>query len=382
MMFPFPVSEVLLMGIYLRKSISVGPLRFNLSKSGVGVSAGVTGLRLGVGPRGNYVHMGRGGLYYRATLPPSSSPRSSSAQPLSPIAPEIPSGTHAPLDEIESADVSRIVDSSSRELLDELNRKRAKLRLWPFVAIASVMVLGLGISSSWPVWLLTILAFAGAAGTYAAHTRDVLEKTVVLFYDFDPDMEAAYAQLHTAASQLANCAAAWHIEASGKVHDRKYHAGASDLVHRKNTSIGKAEPPYVKTNVETIAVGVGRQTLHFFPDRVLVYDQNGVGAVGYHELSIDVGATRFIESESVPRDAEVVDRTWRYVNKSGGPDKRFKDNKELPICRYEEITLSSRSGLNEVFQLSKCGAGTGFAEAISSLGKKMPKEGAGVAQAA
>lgn len=370
------------MGFYLRKSISVGPLRFNLSKSGIGVSAGVTGLRFGVGPRGNYVHMGRGGLYYRATLPRSSSPRSSPAEPPSPIAPEIPSGTHALLDEIKSADVSQIVDSSSRELLDELNRKRAKMRLWPVVAIASVVVLGFGISSSWPSWLLAMLVLTGAAGTYVAHTRDALEKTVVLFYNFDPDMEAAYAQLHSAASQLANCAAAWHIEASGKVHDRKYHAGASDLVRRKNTSIRRTEPPYVKTNIETVAVGVGRQTLHFFPDRVLIYDQNGVGAVGYQELRIEVGATRFIESDSVPRDAEIVDRTWKYVNKSGGPDKRFKDNKELPVCRYEEITLSSQSGLNEVLQLSRCGPGNGFAEAISSLGKKMPKEGASVPQAA
>lgn len=370
------------MGFYLRKSISVGPLRFNLSKSGIGVSAGVTGLRFGVGPRGNYVHMGRGGLYYRATLPPSSSSHSLPARPSSPIEPEIPSGTHAPLEEIESANISQIVDSSSRKLLDELNRKRAKTRLWPIVAIASAVILGVAISSSWPVWLLALLALAGAAGTYAAHTRDALEKTVVLFYDFDPDMEAAYAQLHTAASQLASCAAAWHIEASGKVHDRKYHAGASDLIRRKSTSIHKAEPPYVKTNIETIAVNVGRQTLHFFPDRVLVYDQNGVGAVGYQELRIDVGATRFIESESLPRDAEVVDRTWKYVNKSGGPDKRFKDNKELPVCRYEEITFSSQTGLNEVLQLSRCGFGSGLAQAISLLGKKMPKEAASVAPAA
>lgn len=370
------------MGFYLRKSISVGPLRFNLSKSGIGVSAGVTGLRFGVGPRGNYVHMGRGGLYYRATLPPSPSSRSSPAHPPTPTSPAIPPGTHAPLEEIESADISKIVDSSSRELLDELNRKRAKARLWPIVAIVMVVVLGVGVSSNWPAWLLVLFVLVGAAGTYAAHTRDALEKTVVLFYDFDADMEAAYAQLHTAASQFAGCAAAWHIEASGKVHDRKYHAGANNLVRRKNTSIRKAEPPYVKTNIETVAVGVGRQTLHFFPDRVLVYDQNGVGAVGYQELRIDVGATRFIESESVPRDAEVVDRTWKYVNKSGGPDKRFKDNKELPVCRYEEITRTSQSGLNEVLQLSRCGFGAGLSEAISLLGKKMPKEGIGVTPAA
>jgi hypothetical protein len=35
------------MGFYIRKAISVGPFRFNLSKSGIGVSAGIKGLRPG-----------------------------------------------------------------------------------------------------------------------------------------------------------------------------------------------------------------------------------------------------------------------------------------------------------------------------------------------
>jgi hypothetical protein len=35
-------------------------------KSGLGVSAGVPGFRVGTGPRGNYVHMGRHGVYCRA----------------------------------------------------------------------------------------------------------------------------------------------------------------------------------------------------------------------------------------------------------------------------------------------------------------------------
>ncbi|WP_245575049.1 hypothetical protein [Chitinilyticum litopenaei] len=179
------------------------------------------------------------------------------------------------MEQIESADVSHIVDSSSRELLDELNRKRSKARLWPFVGIAAVVMFGFGVSLGWPAWVVGIFAIITATGTYAAYIRDALQKTVVLFYDFDTDMEAAYAKLHAAASQLANCTSAWHIEASGKVHDRKYHAGASDLVRRRSTSIRKEDPPYVKTNIETVAVGVGRQTLHFFPDRVLVYDQTG-----------------------------------------------------------------------------------------------------------
>jgi hypothetical protein len=56
------------MGWYLRKSFGIGPLRLNLSKSGLGLSAGVKGLRIGTGPRGTYLHGGREGLYYRKSL--------------------------------------------------------------------------------------------------------------------------------------------------------------------------------------------------------------------------------------------------------------------------------------------------------------------------
>ncbi|MBI9019998.1 MAG: DUF4236 domain-containing protein [Verrucomicrobia bacterium] len=56
------------MGLYLRKSFRAGPIRFNVSKSGLGLSGGVKGARLSVGPRGTYVHAGRNGLYYRKHL--------------------------------------------------------------------------------------------------------------------------------------------------------------------------------------------------------------------------------------------------------------------------------------------------------------------------
>jgi hypothetical protein len=57
------------MAFYIRKSFKLGPLRFNLSKSGVGVSAGIKGARVGVDARGKkYIHLGRGGIYYRQTL--------------------------------------------------------------------------------------------------------------------------------------------------------------------------------------------------------------------------------------------------------------------------------------------------------------------------
>ncbi len=56
------------MGWYLKKSFPFGPLRINLSKSGIGASVGVKGLRVSTGPKGRQLNAGREGLYYRASL--------------------------------------------------------------------------------------------------------------------------------------------------------------------------------------------------------------------------------------------------------------------------------------------------------------------------
>lgn len=73
------------MGLYLRKALTAGPIRFNLSRSGVGMSLGVKGFRVGAGPRGSYVHAGRGGVYFREALkgsPPAASPTDAVASAL------------------------------------------------------------------------------------------------------------------------------------------------------------------------------------------------------------------------------------------------------------------------------------------------------------
>ncbi len=56
------------MGFYIRKAFKTGPVRLNLSKGGLGLSAGVTGARLGLNTKGIYIHGGRHGLYYRKYL--------------------------------------------------------------------------------------------------------------------------------------------------------------------------------------------------------------------------------------------------------------------------------------------------------------------------
>ena len=101
---------------------------------------------------------------------------------------------------------------------------------------------------------------------------------------------------------------------------------------------------------------------------MLIFDSGRVGAVGYDELTVRVSQGRFIE-DTAPRDAQVVDHTWRYVNKNGSPDRRFANNRQLPVCLYDEIHFASRSGINEIIQVSRAGFGQGLEQAIRQLAK-------------
>jgi len=126
-------------------------------------------------------------------------------------------------------------------------------------------------------------------------------------------------------------------------------------------------PPLLKTNIDVPILHAGRQTLAFMPDRVLVFESAGVGAVGYDALKAEVGETQFIEDEGVPSDANVVGQTWRYVNKKGGPDRRFSHNPEIPIVQYGQFALQSGTGLNELFQASRVQAVKQFTASLAQL---------------
>lgn len=62
------------MGFFLRKSFKAGPVRLNLSKSGIGVSTGVKGARVGINSKGKaYIAGGKGAIRYRKTIGSSDS---------------------------------------------------------------------------------------------------------------------------------------------------------------------------------------------------------------------------------------------------------------------------------------------------------------------
>lgn len=365
------------MGFYLRKSARFGPFRINFSTSGIGVSAGIRGLRLGVGPRGAYVHAGVGGLYYRQSLGAIARPEqryTQNPQPSDRLPPIANADRTLGVEQvIESGSVLQMNDSTGSGLVEELDACRKRLQMSPWVAaIAGVLGLSALSQSSAP---LGVIAMAALVLAYWAHIKDIERKGFVLQYELDEGAGRAAAALVETCEKIQGVRSSWYMNATRDVIDRRYHAGAARVIRRSSARLQMQEPPYLKTNVPVPSIPLGTVKLYFLPDRLLVYAGSNVGAVAYRDLKIEVRNQRFIEDgmSSVPSDAEVVDTTWRYVNKDGSADRRFKNNTQLPIVLYEEIAFFSDSGLRGILQLSKRGIGIELKRSIVRLNDAIAK---------
>ena len=363
------------MGFYFRKSVRVGLLRLNFSSGGIGISAGIPGLRIGTGPRGSYVHAGRNGFYYRQSLGTVSRRRSSASSSARPSigrpfnTPE--RSEHLGMVEIDSGDVLLMSDASSSALLEQLASARRAWRLAPFILGGGALIALelLLVQPSLPRWLPAAVAALGLIAAAVASYFDAVRKTVVMLYDFDDAAKARFQKLHDQFGMFARCERVWHVQAQARSRDVKYTSGAGTIVKREPITLSIARPKFVKTNIEVPTIPVGSQTLYFFPDRLLVTDSRGVGAVQYGDLAIERMTCKFAETGYVPRDTEVDGHTWAYTNKAGGPDRRFKNNQQIPWARYVDVTLRSKSGLHELISLSRTERSDALEDAIAELAR-------------
>jgi hypothetical protein len=50
------------------------------------------------------------------------------------------------------------------------------------------------------------------------------------------------------------------------------------------------------------------------------------------EVSMNLVGCKFIGDETIPDDARIVGKAWEKSNKDGTPDRRFRDNRQVPVA--------------------------------------------------
>ena len=332
------------MSFYVRKSVRAGPFRFNLSKSGVGVSTGVPGFRVGAGPRGNYVRIGGNGVFYRSTQPDLVTPETGWTPPSPPPVAEVL------LEDATGASATELVPSGSGDIVDQLNAAAGRWRLFRWALGLLVMVLLV------QPMVGAILLLPGIPGLTWLWFYDRARRTVVAFYDVNDEAARWFQEMIDSIQALAGNEGLWRVDAAGNVqttYQYKVNAGATTIVSRSGAKASQEAPSVLATNIAVPSLVSGKSGIYFLPDRLLVKDAKRFSDVAYGDLEARAAALRFTESGRVPRDSQQVDMTWQYVNVRGGPDRRFKNNRQFPVMLYGELGMTSATGLHWLLQCSQ-----------------------------
>jgi hypothetical protein len=368
------------MGFRFRRTFKIVPgVHLNLSGSGASVSLGPRGLRYTVGSHGTRTTVGLpgSGLSWTAYQPYSSI--DSSPPPDRPVRYDSDADTHEPVTTdqnatvIDSAPIEQLVANSTIEIAGALKASRSRWRLYKvwltvlsaLFVVAAVMVVG---SASAVPPAAAFIATAGAViilGAIWVHGRE--SSTISLDYDLSAEELQRFEALARAFDALARCTHVWRIPLEKQEADWKRNAGAAKTVERKRIALTRGNPLLVKSNIEFLLLPLGKETVYLTPDAILVIAGSDIAGLSYGDVQVDCRQTRFIEDGTPPSDATVVGETWQYLNRSGGPDRRFKNNRQLPICLYGEIDFRSASGLNERIHSSRVDVSEGFASTAAAM---------------
>ncbi|MCK5107820.1 MAG: DUF4236 domain-containing protein [Nanoarchaeota archaeon] len=355
------------MGFLIRRRQSFGPFALNLSTKGVGISTGVKGARLSVGPNGTFVHLGRKGFYYRKKIGGFSEPHQQKINHQVSKKQEVKS-------RIESADIKNFQNSSPDSLLKEINEKNSLVKYSTISLIVSIIIFFIFLGAGSPGWLNFILMILSVALYSFLFKKDTERKTVTVVYKLDKEIKEPFNKLNKEFIKFDKSEKIWRIETQQGTDDWKRNSGASNLVNRDEIQIMNELPKFFDSNIIPYGFKIDSQEYYFFPDRILIYQGKEVGMATYSELQIYTSITKFIEDQEVPSDTEVIGHNWKYMNKNGGPDRRFNNNYQIPVVLYSEIDLQTKSGINLKFQTSNKNACENLLQSFEGIRKIKAKK--------
>ncbi len=357
---------------YRRRVKIIPGVHLNFSKSGISTSIGVRGASLTLGKNGAYLNTGipGTGLSYRQKLFNSDEP----SFPSVPVDVYEEEGNEnivsADVQEITSQDMQGIKETiiAAHNQRIDLKNDLAKIKTSIFISRLSL------VSSYIFIYGLikkeikdTIVATIKKKKATYLEVKEHFENCYVrLDIDFEPEIEQQYLNVVECFKKLSTSHKIWDV-VSAHYQDRvAARSSASTLVRKREVKFGIKSIPDIKSKYESLWLGnANGADLYFYPNFIVMYaSSKRFAVIGLDELYFSHSYVRFTETGIVPRDSNVIDWTWTKVNKNGAPDKRFKDNRQIPVVKYGEITLRTDTGLHEEYEFSNYEYTAAFGQAF------------------
>lgn len=308
------------MGFRFRKSLNLGGgFRLNFSKSGIGFSIGGKGFR--------YTHTATG--RHRSTF---SIPGSGISYVVESGAKKRSSRSRARADSATQATPAEPrINAKAYQPQEALGLICAMQRAFRLNGFSNGLILTFVFAFLSHTFLWTGLL--GILLKLFVH----LKFPVQLPYTLSEEEQHEYEAWRTSWLRLKTSNKLWLVVAPTEAE------GGTSLARYPLEVLDKA-PFFLKTDVPVFGLKSGNDSLYFLPDRLLILSRDEWGAVGivpYRDLTLVCDIKPFVEGESVPNDAQVVAQQWLWATKDGSPDRRYKHNRQIPVCEYGEMTIEA-----------------------------------------
>lgn len=363
------------MGWKYRKRISVFPgFRINLSKSGLSATVGIKGFNVNVGKKGAYLNTGipGTGIYDRTRLgnQPSnkSVPQNNDSQNL-----------HTPIEngavEIKSFQPELLTSEGlfglkesivkARETKNELKKESAEasnnFAFSEFLMIVTYLLI-------FGFFMKRFRENYESAKVDAEYAEQAY-KNFALDIDFNLDQSLLndYSVLNYSFEKLITSQRIWDITSSRSIDRVKKRSLGSTVLTRTPVAFSMDSLEYINTKYEALKLhNANGGDLYVYPGFIVMPSErsNDFAIVDFRDIKTEHHQQTFCETEFVPSDTKIVDRTWQYVNKNGMPDRRYNPNPQIPIVLYYEFSLMSPRGLRESFLFSNADAAESFCSAL------------------
>ncbi len=369
-----------------RKSFKLMPgVRINLSKRGFSTTIGVRGASLNFSSRGTYLNTGipGTGIYNRQRIdtpdgantyePPSSQP--------TPLLPDIIPA--AAVEQQEAYDPNAIKSASAEEVTSEglkgLKETLAEAYAERLQISADKTKCEKELVDTTTKYnktntffgrLLRKKKLASLQAAIEDKKNEILElgeqydlTKVELDIDIDENKAEDYKKLVSLFDAMSKSQKLWDMTSSQSNTERK--SSASTLVTRRDVKFALGDIPIINSKFQALKLqNANGADMFIYPGFLVMTNGVKFGFLGVDEIEVASSISRFLEEEELPKDSKSVGTTWTYVNKDGSPDRRYSDNRQIPVMLYGEIKFSSNTGINEVYMISNAEATEQFVKAF------------------
>jgi hypothetical protein len=385
------------MSLRFRQTFTLFPgVKLNIGKRGISASIGIHGAAINVGKKGLRATVGLPGTglsYTTPTMPYDHGPLVTS--PANPPSKELPFGIPeafpsntpsnakiympmAGMNEISSASVEVLTSSSLlplRDMIAKAREQRAEIEADLQEALAEEskqrheLIRRKSSLFRWFYKRRIAELEIELPLTQAEISRLVSweDKTkIAITFESSDTSQRAYAAMVRAFDMLKSSIKKWDITADKATDQFAERTLAARSVNRHPVTFDFSSTDLIQFAGRAMRFeNVNGDDILLYPGVAVIPRADGAFAlIDLRELQISSEYRRFHEEEDVPRDSHLDGHTWAKTNKNGSPDRRFKDNYQIPICVYGNITFHSQTGVTEEYMVSNADAAQAFAEAV------------------